>query len=157
MNRIRTIAMSASAVLLMAGAVRAEVTLNSVRVGATDTPKLAQFYESAFGMQEVNRLNTQSGPEIFLNFGATVDAAKANQALRVVIMHRDSDAIQDPIPHIIFNVTDMKATVAAVKAGGGSMAGEPRPFGNTGMTIGIAIDPAGNRIELIQRPPSSTR
>ena len=28
--------------------------------------------------------------------------------------------------------------------------GEPRPFGNTGIVIGFAVDPAGNRIELIQ-------
>jgi hypothetical protein len=32
------------------------------------------------------------------------------------------------------------------------MAGDARPFRNTGIVIGIAIDPAGNRLELIQRP-----
>ena len=69
-------------------------------------------------------------------------------------MHRDSDAVKDPIAHVILNVTDMAATVAAIKAAGGSMDGEPRPFRNTGIVIGIAIDPAGNRIELIQRPSS---
>ena len=44
-------------------------------------------------------------------------------------MHRDSDATKDPIAHVILNVTDMDATVAAIKAAGGSMDGEPRPFG----------------------------
>jgi predicted enzyme related to lactoylglutathione lyase len=44
----------------------------------------------------------------------------------------------------------MAATAAAVKAAGGTMDGEPRPFGNTGIVIGFAVDPAGNRIELIQ-------
>jgi predicted enzyme related to lactoylglutathione lyase len=123
-----------------------------VRVGAKDTAALAKFYQTAFGMQEVNRIGAGAGPEIFVNFGATTDAAKANKSEPVVIMHRDSDDIQDPIPHIIFNVKDMAATVAAIKAAGGSMTGDPRPFGNTGVVIGIAIDPAGNRIELIQRP-----
>jgi predicted enzyme related to lactoylglutathione lyase len=80
-----------------------------------------------------------------------VDAAKANKNLRIVLMHRDSDDLKDPVAHVILNVTDMAATVAAIKASGGSMAGDPRPFRNTGMVIGIAIDPAGNRIELIQR------
>ena len=42
--------------------------------------------------------------------------------------------------------------VTAIKAAGGSIAGDPRPFRNTGVVIGIAIDPAGNRLELIQRP-----
>ncbi len=130
----------------------AQVTLNSVRIGAKDTPALAKFYQAAFGMQEVNRIAVPAGPEIFVNFGATADAAKANKSEPVVIMHRDSDDLKDPVPHLIFNVTDMKATVAAIKAAGGSMAGDPRPFGNTGMVIGIAIDPAANRIELIQRP-----
>jgi predicted enzyme related to lactoylglutathione lyase len=69
-----------------------------------------------------------------------------------VIQHRDSDDLKDPIAHVIFNVKDMAATVAAIKAAGGSMAGDPRSFRNTGTLIGIAIDPAGNRIELIQRP-----
>ena len=68
-------------------------------------------------------------------------------------MHRDSNAIADPIAHVILNVTDMAATVAAVKAAGGSMTGDPRPYGNTGIVIGIAVDPAGNRVELIQRAP----
>jgi predicted enzyme related to lactoylglutathione lyase len=45
----------------------------------------------------------------------------------------------------------MPATVAAIKAAGGTMQGEPRPFGTTGIMIGIAIDPAGNQVELIQR------
>jgi predicted enzyme related to lactoylglutathione lyase len=66
-------------------------------------------------------------------------------------MHRDSDDFKDPIAHVIFNVTNMTATVAAVKAAGGTMAGDARPFGDTGIVIGIAIDPVGNRIEMIQR------
>jgi predicted enzyme related to lactoylglutathione lyase len=138
--------------LLVAGAVNAQVALNSVRIGAKDTEALAKFYKAAFGMQETNRINAQGGPEIFVNFGATVDAAKANKAEPIVIMHRDSDDLKDPIAHVILNVKDMTATVAAIKAAGGKMDGEPRPYGNTGIVIGIAIDPVGNRLELIQRP-----
>lgn len=141
-----------SAVLLLSACANAQVSLNSVRVGAKDTVALAKFYESAFGMQEVNRIDSPAGPEVFVNFGASVEAAKANKSEPVVLMHRDSDDIKDSIPHIIFNVKDMNATVAAIKAAGGSMQSEPRPFRNSGIVIGIAIDPAGNRIELIQRP-----
>jgi len=121
-------------------------------VGAVNTVALAKFYQAAFGMQDVNRIDAPGGPEIFVNFGATIDAAKANKSEPIVIMHRDSDDIKDPIAHVILNVKDMAATVASIKAAGGSMAGDPRPFGNTGVLIGIAIDPAGNRIEMIQRP-----
>ena len=152
MKRICTTAIGICAIMLLAGFGYAQVTLNSVRIGAKDTPALAKFYQTAFGMQEVNRINGGGGPEIFVNFGATVDAAKANKGEPIVIMHRDSDDLKDPIAHVILNVKDMTATVAAIKAAGGSMTGDPRPFGNTGVVIGIAIDPAGNRIELIQRP-----
>jgi predicted enzyme related to lactoylglutathione lyase len=152
MKRIYTTQIAVCTALLLAGAAHAQVTLNSVRVGAKDTMALAKFYQTAFGMQEVNRINASGGPEIFVNFGATVDAAKANKSEPIVIMHRDSDDLKDPIAHVILNVKDMAGTVAAIKAAGGSMAGDPRPFGNTGVVIGIAIDPAGNRIEMIQRP-----
>jgi predicted enzyme related to lactoylglutathione lyase len=152
MKRNYTTAIVISAALLLGGAAHAQVTLNSVRIGAKDTAALAKFYQAAFGMQEVNRIASPAGPEIFVNFGATVDAAKANKSEPIVIMHRDSDDLKDPIAHVILNVKDMAATVAAIKAAGGSMAGDPRPFGNTGVIIGIAIDPVGNRLELIQRP-----
>jgi len=149
MKRVHTFAIAAAA-LLLAGAANAQVTLNSVRIGAKDTAALAKFYQAAFGMQEVNRIDAPGGAEIFLNFGATTDAAKANKGEPIVIMHRDLDDLKDPIAHLILNVKDMTASVAAIKSAGGSMASDPRPFRNTGIVIGIAIDPAGNRIELIQ-------
>jgi predicted enzyme related to lactoylglutathione lyase len=152
MKKIYTTIMVVTAALLLASAAHAQVSLNAARVGAQDTAALAKFYEAAFGMQEVNRINVPGGAEIFLNFGATIDAAKADKSAPIVIMHRSSDDLKDPVPHLVLNVKDMDATVKAVKAAGGSMAGDPRAFGNTGIMIGIAIDPAGNRIEMIQRP-----
>ena len=151
MKTMGTRAFGLCAALFVANVAGAEVTMNSVRIAAADTVALAKFYQAAFGMFEVNRIDVPGGPEIFVNFGATADAAKANKGLPVVIMHRDADATKDPIAHVIFNVTDMNATVASIKAAGGSMQSEPRPFRNTGIVIGIAIDPAGNHIELIQR------
>src|SRR3982751_628810 len=152
MKRCLQIVLAACIAILVGTTAGADVTLNSVRVAAKDTEALAKFYKAAFGMEEVNRIQGGGGPEIFLNFGASVDTAKANKGLPVVLMHRDTDDLKDPIAHVIFNVTDMKATVAAITAAGGTMTGDPRPFGNTGIVIGIAIDPVGNRIELIQQP-----
>ena len=157
MKKFANIVVAAGVALVVSSAARADVTLNSVRVAAANTVALARFYQSAFGMQEVNRIDVAGGPEIFVNFGATVEAAKANKGLPIVIMHRDSDAAKDPIAHVILNVTDMNATVAAIKAAGGAMDGEPRPFRNSGVVIGIAVDPAGNCIELIQRPAAAGR
>jgi predicted enzyme related to lactoylglutathione lyase len=138
--------------MLMSVAQAAGVTLNAARVGAEDVATTAKFYQAAFGLQEVNRLEFRGQLEIMLNFGDTVAGAKANPDAQVVIMHRDSNALKDPVPHLILNVTDIAATVAAIKAAGGTVEGDPRPFGNSGLVIGFADDPAGNRIELIQRP-----
>jgi len=157
MNRVAGVAAVVSLMVSCAGAAYGQVTLNSVRVAAADTVALAKFYQSAFGMQEVNRIDVPGGPEIFVNFGGTSESAKANKGMPIVIMHRDSDATKDPIAHVILNVTDMNATVAAIKTAGGSMDGEPRPFRNTGIVIGIAVDPAGNRIELIQPAAAGRR
>ncbi len=137
---------------LLTAVAAADVTLNAARVGGTDVPALAKFYESAFGLKEVNRIQMPNAVEIMLNFGDSVASAKSNPAAQVVIMHRAADDKNDPVPHLIFNVTDMTSTVAAIKAAGGTMSGEPRVFGKTGILIGMAADPAGNRIELIQQP-----
>jgi predicted enzyme related to lactoylglutathione lyase len=152
MNKLQITAMGICAAALLAPAAHGQVALDSVRVAAKDTVALAKFYLAAFGMQEVNRIENPGGTEVFVNFGATVEAAKANKNPLMILFHRDSDDVNDPIPHIIFVVKDMAKTVAAVKAAGGTMTGEPRPFKGSSTILGFAIDPAGNRIELIQRP-----
>jgi|SRR5579885_2101641 len=141
----------AAAVLIFAGAARADVSLDAARVGGPDVPALAKFYESAFGLKEVNRIQLPGAVEIMMNFGDTVEAAKANHAAQIVVMRR-AQPLNDAVPHLILDVTDINATAEAVKAAGGSMRGSPRPFGKTGIVIGIAVDPAGNLIEMIQRP-----
>jgi predicted enzyme related to lactoylglutathione lyase len=137
--------------MLVALGAQAGVALNAARVGAMDVAALAKFYEAAFGLQEVNRLDLPGRLEIMLNFGDTVAAAKANPGSQVVIMHRDSDDLKDAVPHMILTVTDLAATSAAVTAAGGKIDGKPFAFGKTGM-IAFAVDPAGNRLELIQQP-----
>jgi lactoylglutathione lyase len=144
--------MAVCTALLVVGAVHAQASLDSVRIEAKDTIALAKFYRVVFGMQEVSRVVNPGGIEIFVNFGSTVEAATANKNPRMILFHRDSDDVKDPTTHVIFSVKDMAATVAAIRAAGGTMTRDPRPFGNTGTILGFAIDPAGNRIELIQRP-----
>ena len=139
----------------------ADVSLNGARIGAKDTAAAAKFYSAAFGMSEVQRITPQGqgAPEIMLNFGKTPAIAQANRTKLggsdIVIMYRASDDVKDEIPHIVLNVTDMEATVAAVKAAGGKMAREPFVLGGN-IKIGMAIDPAGNQIEMIQNAGQST-
>lgn len=144
----------ASASLLPASAM-AEVSLNGIRLTAPDTEVLASFYKAAFGMHEVQRIILGAGsPEIMLDFGATEEAAKANTGGDVVLYPRAANEAQDATAHLIFNVTDMAGTVAAIKAAGGSMEREPFGYGDTGILIGMGIDPAGNHFELLYFPPT---
>jgi predicted enzyme related to lactoylglutathione lyase len=142
------------ALALVASPAVAQVSLNGVRVLAKDPAAVARFYQSAFGMQEVQRIQNPQMLEIMLNFGATPAAAKSVRARNgggdIVIMSRPSDEVKDETTHIVLNVTNMATTVAALKAAGGRMQSEPFEFGKSGIFIGMAIDPAGNHIELIQ-------
>jgi|SRR5579871_655884 len=151
MRTIHTVTLAASTMLLLAGIAPAQVTVNSTRVAAKDSVAVAQFYQAAFGMRETGRLQGAGGPELFLNFGDTVEAAKANKGQPLVIQHRESDDLKDPVAHVILNVKDMSATIAAIKTAGGTIATEPRSQKGTVFTA-VAVDPAGNRIELISRP-----
>ena len=74
MKRIYTTALILSAALFLSSTAHAQVSLNSVRVGAKDTAALAKFYQAAFGMFEVNRIGGGATPEIFVNFGPTAEA-----------------------------------------------------------------------------------
>ena len=149
-GKCKVVSALAVAFMIIANA-HAGVTLAAARIGAVDVAGVAGFYQSAFGMQEIMRLEMPGMKEIMLNFGDTVDAAKANQSPWIVIMSRDSNDIKDTVPHLVLYVTDMKATVAAVRAAGGTVDGEPSAFGDAGMIVGFAVDPAGNRMELIQQ------
>jgi len=151
-RRVVVSGLALCASLLVAVAAAAGVTLNSARVGAVDVEALEKFYITAFGMQEVQRIAQPKSLEVMLNFGDSVAGAKANPAAQIVIQHRDSDQPADPIAHLIFNVTDIQATAAAITAAGGKMVRAPFVFGNSGITIGLATDPAGNHIEMLQQP-----
>jgi len=151
--RIRLAALLLAATLpivAISAAMAAGITLNGIRVGAKDVTALAKFYQSAFGMFEVQRIQNPQMLEIMLDFGATAEAAKANAGADVVIMQRAADDGADTMAHLIFTVTDMDAVVKAIKAAGGKMERDPFEYGNTGIRIGMGIDPAGNHFEMLQ-------
>ena len=148
--RILAMTVAAGAAVMLAATAQA-VGHFAARVGGPDVPALAKFYESAFGLKEVSRLELPGVLEIFINFGDTVADAKASPDAQIVIMRR-AEALKDPVAHLIFYVSDANATAAAIKAAGGSMRGKLRRIDKTGDVIGGAVDPAGNLIEIIQRP-----
>ena len=133
-----------------------QVSLLGGRVAAMDPPALGEFYESVFGMFEVNRFVFEDGGiEVMLNFGATEAEAKANTGPQVVLFPRPSDDVEDNIPHLIFSVPDIRAAMTAVLAAGGSLITEEPiviPDGGSQITIALALDPVGNQLEMIELP-----
>jgi predicted enzyme related to lactoylglutathione lyase len=145
--------LATASLLAFTSVASAEVSMNATRVGAKEELAIAEFYKKAFGMHEVQRIDMQGGHvELMLNFGSNEAEAKANKGAQIVVMHSEEAIADDPIAHVIFNVTDAKGTAAAIIAAGGTMEREVFEYGNSGIMIGLARDPAGNRIELLQFP-----
>jgi lactoylglutathione lyase len=151
--KLSKIIMMTGVIITLMGSINAgDISLNAARVGGKDVAVLAKFYEAAFGLKEVMRIDTPAMLEIMLNFGDTAEAAKANPAAQVVIMPRADTDARDSIAHIIFDVTDMKSVIESVKAAGGTVVREPAVFGDTGLVFSFVADPDGNQIELLQHP-----
>ncbi len=148
MNRAVKLAAGGCVALLSMSAAHAHDSLYAARIGAVDGDSLAHFYEFAFGMHEVLR----RGREIMLNFGDSDESAKANKDPLLIIVHRKTDEVNDPVSHLIFYVSDFPVTAQAIEAAGGKMTGGPIFIKKSGDTIGFAVDPVGNQMELIEPP-----
>ena len=131
----------------------ADVTVMAVRLGAKDVVTLAKFYEAAFGLKEIDRVG-QPPTEIIMRQGASVAAAKAGSSPEFLLTRREPGAASDPMPHAIFHVSDMNATVAAAKSAGATMKGNVASVQIGKMPVKVAqlVDPDGNVLELMELP-----
>jgi predicted enzyme related to lactoylglutathione lyase len=129
----------------------------AVRLGASDVVKLAKFYETAFGLKEIDRVGNPA-TEIIMRYGATVAAAKAGSSPEFLVQKRQGAAVKDPMHHAIFRVSDIKASVAAAKAAGATIERDvvTVPIGGTPIKIAMLVDPDGNALELMELPPALT-
>src|SRR3954464_6019712 len=84
---------------------RADVTVMAVRLGARDVVALAKFYDTAFGLKEIDRVGNPA-TEIIMRFGATVADAKAGASPEFLVQKREGVA-KDPMHHAIFRVTNI--------------------------------------------------
>lgn len=136
---------------------QAEVTVMAVRLGADDVAALAKFYETAFGLKEIDRVGTPV-TEIIMRYGATVAEAKAGASPEFLVQKREGGAAKDPMHHAIFRVSEMAATVAAAKAAGATMEADvvTVPIGGAPIKIAMLVDPQGNALELMELPKNLT-
>jgi predicted enzyme related to lactoylglutathione lyase len=132
---------------------QAENTVLAVRLGASDVPALAKFYETAFGLKEIDHVG-EPPTEIIMRYGATVAAAKAGSSPEFLVAKRDAGASSDQMPHAIFHVSDIAATLAAAKAAGATVRSDVAsvPIGGTPIKIAMIVDPDGNVLEIMELP-----
>jgi predicted enzyme related to lactoylglutathione lyase len=138
--------------------IHADVTVLAVRVGANDVVALAKFYDTAFGLKEIDRVGNPP-TEIIMRYGTTAAAAKAGSSPEFLVQRREPGAGYDTMAHAIFKVSDLAATVAAAKAAGASMEGDvvTVPIGGMPVKIATIVDPDGNVLELMELPNGATK
>jgi len=131
----------------------ADVAVLAVRLGAQDVVSLAKFYDAAFGLKEIDRVG-QPPREIVMRYGASVATAKAGSSPEFLLQTREPGAAADTIPHAVFHVSDMEATLAAAKAAGATMRGKVASvtIGSTPVKVVTLLDPDGNVLELMELP-----
>ena len=110
--RRATMAILGMTAALCLTSVQADVAVLAVRLGAKDAATLAKFYETVFGLKEIDHVG-QPPTEIIMRYGATVAAAKAGSSPEFLVARREAGAANDPMPHAVFQVSDMSATLAS--------------------------------------------
>ncbi len=121
--------------------------LGATGIGVSDLQASAAFYKAALGLQELRTIKLDYMDEIIL-------AHEGRTA--VVLMHwtDGSERNYKNVPvKLVFYVTDPVAVADRIRAAGGVITLEPAPiaaFG--GAVIGLAKDPDGYVIELLQAP-----
>ncbi len=154
---LRIIATAVAAAVAITAVAQAEdpvLFATLVSAPAAQMASTAAFYEQAFNLKEVNRFGGDEPVEIMLNFGETVDAAKASTAAQVVLLVRDEGQPEDTVAHFIFTVDDIDASVAQAVAAGATVERPATVLGG-GASMAILVDPVGNRVELLHFPAAT--
>ena len=136
---------------------QADVTVMAVRLGANDVAALAKFYETAFGLKEIDRVGDPV-TEIIMRYGATVADAKAGTSPEFLVQKRAAGEAATSMHHAIFRVSDIAASLAAAKAAGAKVEGDvvTVPIGGAPIKIAMVVDPDGNALELMELPKNLT-
>ena len=114
----------------------------------TDVAASLDFY-SQLGYQEVGRVE--------MGDGATLTMLKlpGDEMVTLELVHRPVDGpvvVGTGFSHLVVQVTDLAATIAALLQQGLQPEGEQQPAGELGPRTCWLVDPDGYRIELVQWP-----
>lgn len=126
--------------------------LGATGIGVSDLQASATFYKAALGLQEVRTFKLDYMDEIVL-------AHEGRTA--VVLMHWTDGSprnYKDVPVKLVFYVTDPVAVAGRIRDAGGRITLEPAPIASLGgAVVGLAKDPDGYVIELLQAPEAKAR
>ena len=121
--------------------------LTAVGIGVSDLDRSADFYGRVLGMTVVQTFKLDYMDEIML-------AHEGRGA--VVLMHYTDGSVRnykDNPVKLVFYVADPAAVAARIRADGLEIISEPSPIESLGgAVVGLAKDPDGYVIELIEAP-----
>ena len=122
--------------------------LGATGIGVSDLKRSAEFYSKVLGMKQMQTFKLDYMDEIVLGH-------EGRNA--VVLMHYTDGSARNykdnPIK-LVFYVTDPKAVAGRIREEGCEIIREPAPIATLGGAIvGLAKDPDGYVIELLQAPP----
>ena len=126
---------------------RSPNSLGAVGIGVSDLKRSVDFYSRVMGMTQTQTFKIDYMDEVVLAYeGRTA----------VVLMHYTDGSARNykdlPIKLVLY-VTDPKAIAAAIRADGLEIIREPAPIETLGgAMVGLAKDPDGYTIELLQAP-----
>lgn len=122
--------------------------LTAVGIGVSDLARSTDFYSRVLGMKQTATFKLDYMDEIML-------AHEGRSA--VVLMHyTDGSArnYRDNPVKLVFYVTDPAGLIDRIRAEGLEITREPAPIESLGnAVVGLAKDPDGYVIELLQAPP----
>ena len=121
--------------------------LTAVGIGVSDLKRSTDFYTRVLGMKPTQTFK--------LDYMDEVVVAHEGRSAVVLMHYTDGSArnYKDNPVKLVFYVTDPAGLIEAIRADGLEITQEPTPFPSMGgAVIGLAKDPDGYVIELIEAP-----
>ncbi|MCP5431885.1 MAG: VOC family protein [Alphaproteobacteria bacterium] len=115
--------------------------LRAARLAAADPVQLAAFYETAFGFEELRRIDGPGFVEMILRAKGAAEGAAA-----LVLITKPKDLSLGGLPYLVLGVADLKEGIAAAEAAGGKLL---RMGPGETPNHAMVSDPEGNEIELL--------
>ncbi len=123
--------------------------LGAMGIGVSDLDRSVDFYTRVLGMRQLTTFTLPYMDEVLVGYDARRGPALA-------LMHwtdgSDPNYRDNPVKVVVY-VDDPPAVAAAIRAEGLEVTREPTPVPELGdAVVGLARDPDGYVIELLQRP-----